>query len=243
LLTCLLTYLLTYLLIYILTYLLTSLLAYLHTYLLSYLLIYILTYIHTNLLTYLLIYLDTNLLTCLLTYILTPWSRILLEKLTGSQLVKEFPVFYGTRKFITAFTSARHLSLSSTSSIQSIVPHPTSWRSILILLSHLRLGYPSDPFPYQNPVYPSPLPPTRYMPSTSHFSTFYHPNNIVWAVQIIQLFEIRRSRTKNCTAWRGQDSNPGSNRMKHWYEQHRLQTFRTLAAVRNGLCFVLARQW
>ena len=34
---------------------------------------------------------------------------ILLEKLIGSQLVKKFPAFYGTRKFITAFTRARHL--------------------------------------------------------------------------------------------------------------------------------------
>jgi len=29
--------------------------------------------------------------------ILTPWSRVL-EKLTGFQLVKEFPAFYGTPK-------------------------------------------------------------------------------------------------------------------------------------------------
>ena len=28
------------------------------------------------------------------------------------QLVKKFPTFYGTRKFITVLTSARHLSLS-----------------------------------------------------------------------------------------------------------------------------------
>jgi len=42
---------------------------------------------------------------------LTAWSRVLLEKLTGSQLLKKFPEFYGTRRFITAFTSARHLSL------------------------------------------------------------------------------------------------------------------------------------
>jgi len=28
--------------------------------------------------------------------ILTPWCGILLEKLTGLQLVKKFPVFYGT---------------------------------------------------------------------------------------------------------------------------------------------------
>jgi hypothetical protein len=39
-----------------------------------------------------------------LTYLLTPWSRILLEKLTSLQPVKEFPALYGTRKFITAFT-------------------------------------------------------------------------------------------------------------------------------------------
>jgi hypothetical protein len=46
------------------------------------------------------------------TYLLTPWSRVLLEKLTGLQLVKKFPAFYGTRRFITALTSAHHLSLS-----------------------------------------------------------------------------------------------------------------------------------
>jgi hypothetical protein len=34
-----------------------------------------------------------------------------LEKLTGLQLVKKFPAIYRTRRFITAFTSARHLSL------------------------------------------------------------------------------------------------------------------------------------
>ena len=52
-----------------------------------------------------------HLLTDLFTYALTPLCRILLEKLPGSQLVKNFPAFYGTRRFITAFTSARHLSL------------------------------------------------------------------------------------------------------------------------------------
>jgi hypothetical protein len=43
---------------------------------------------------------------------LTPWSIGLLEKLTVSQLVRKFPAFYGTRRFITAFTRACHLSLS-----------------------------------------------------------------------------------------------------------------------------------
>jgi hypothetical protein len=59
-------------------------------------------------------------------YLLTPWNRVLLEKLTGLQLVKKFPAFYGTRMFLTVLTSARHLSLSSASPIQSSHPHPTS---------------------------------------------------------------------------------------------------------------------
>jgi len=45
-----------------------------------------------------------------ITHLLTPWSRVVLEKLTGSQVFKEFPVVYGTQRFITAFTSSRHVS-------------------------------------------------------------------------------------------------------------------------------------
>ena len=81
------------------------------------------------------------------TYLLTPLCRVLLEKLTGLQLVKKFPAFYGTRRFITALTSVRHLSLSWASPIQPTYPHPTSCRSILILSTHLRLGLPSGLFP------------------------------------------------------------------------------------------------
>jgi len=85
--------------------------------------------------------------TYLLTYLLTPWCRVLLEKLTGLQLVKKFPAFHRTRWFITALTTVRHLSLSWASPIQSIYPHPTSYRSILILSTHLRLGLPSGLLP------------------------------------------------------------------------------------------------
>jgi hypothetical protein len=41
---------------------------------------------------------------------------------------------------------SRHLSLSWASSIQSM-RHPTSWRSVLILSSHLRPGLPSGRLP------------------------------------------------------------------------------------------------
>ena len=81
------------------------------------------------------------------TYLLTPWCRVLLENLTGLQLVKKFPAYHGTQTFITALTSIRHLSLSWASPIQSIYPHPTSWRSILILSTHLHLDLPSGLLP------------------------------------------------------------------------------------------------
>ena len=101
-----------------------------------------------------------NLLHYLLTYLLTPWCRVLLEKLTGLQPVKKFPAFHGNRKFITALTSVRHLSLSWARLVQSIYPHSTSWRSILILFTHLCLGLPSGSFPPVSPARPyTPHPP------------------------------------------------------------------------------------
>jgi len=118
--------------------------------------------------------------TYLLTYLHTPWNAVLFEKLTGFQLVKKFPAFYGTGKFITEFTSARHLSLSWASSIQHITLHPTSWRFNIILLFtpvspkwSFILMFPP---PHQNPVHASPLPHTRYRPRSSHSSRSYQPN-------------------------------------------------------------------
>ena len=97
---------------------------------------------------------------------LTPWSRVLLEKLASLQLVKKFPAFYGTRRFLTAFTSARHLALSWASPIQFSYPNPTSWKSILILSSHLRLGLPSGLFPSGFPTSTlyTPLPTPKVYP-------------------------------------------------------------------------------
>jgi hypothetical protein len=37
---------------------------------------------------------------------LTPWSKVLLEKLIVAQLIKKLPTFHGTRMFITALTKA-----------------------------------------------------------------------------------------------------------------------------------------
>ena len=109
-----------------------------------------------------------------ITYLFTPWCRILLKKLTGLQLVKKFPAFHGTRRYITTLTSVRQQSLSWASPIQSIYPHPTSWRSILILSTHLRLGLPSgllpSGFPTKTLHIPSPHPYAPHAQSISFFS-------------------------------------------------------------------------
>ena len=120
-------------------------------------------------------------------YLLRSWSRVLLEKLTSFQRVKKYPAFYGTRRFITTVTNARHLSLSWARST------PTSH----FLKIHLNIILPSTPgspkccrsfrFSHQNPVYASPLPHTRYMSRSSHSSRFCHANNIGWGVHIIKL--------------------------------------------------------
>jgi len=107
----------------------------------------------------------------------TPWCRVLLEKLTGLQLVKNFPAFHGTRRFITALTSVRHLSLSWASPIQSIFPHPTSSRSILILSTHLRVGLPSGLLP-------------SGFPTKNLYTPFYSPICATCPAHLILLYFI-----------------------------------------------------
>jgi hypothetical protein len=114
------------------------------------------------------------------TYLLTPWCRDLPEQLTGLQLVKKFPAFHGTWRLITALKSVRHLSLFWASPIQSIYPHPTSWRSVLILFIHLCLGLPSG-------LYLSGFPTkTLYTPLSS-------PIRAIWPAHLIILDFITRT--------------------------------------------------
>jgi hypothetical protein len=66
-------------------------------------------------------------------------TRVLPERLIVSQLIKKFPAFYGTQRFINAFARARSFILSWTRSFQPATSHQVSLRSILVVSSHLRL--------------------------------------------------------------------------------------------------------
>ena len=133
------------------------------------------------------------LLTYSLTYLLTS-CRGLHEKLIGSQLVKKFPTFYGIRSFITAFTSACHLSLN----LRKIDPvHALTSHFLKIHLNIILTSMPGSSnwslslrFPHQNPVYTSALPHTCYMSRPPHSSRFDHSNNIGRGVQIIKVLII-----------------------------------------------------
>jgi hypothetical protein len=114
--------------------------------------------------------------------ILTPWSRVLLEKLTGFQLVKKYAAFYGTRRIIIALPSARHLYLPRPRSIQSMTPItlPPISAGVFQVVSFPQF---SPPKPYTNLSSPH----TCYMPCSSHYSRFYHPNNNGWGEQLTKL--------------------------------------------------------
>jgi len=79
----------------------------------------------------------------LLTYCMKQRTYWEAKRFSASQV----STFYGIWKFIIAFTISRHPSLSWARSIQSKPPHPTYWRSISLLSSHLRLGFSSGLFP------------------------------------------------------------------------------------------------
>ena len=123
----------------------------------------------------------------ILTYLLTPWSRVLLDKLIGSAASQEIlrifwkqKVHHRTHKCPPPVPILRQL-------------HPVLTTPSHFLKIHLNIILPSASrsphwslslrFPHQNPVHPSPLPHTRHMPRPSHSSRFYHRHNYFYTIR------------------------------------------------------------
>jgi len=109
-------------------------------------------------------------------FLIIPWSRVLLEKLTGSQLVKIFLAFYGTQMFITALTCPYPQINPVHSSPQSYV--------LKILLNSL-LSTPGSSkwplslrFPQEYPVQTSSLPIRATCPA--HLFLLVINSNDIW---------------------------------------------------------------
>jgi hypothetical protein len=107
-----------------------------------------------------------------LTYLLTPWSRVLLQKLTGFAASQEIPRILWNSK-------VHYRTHKCPPTVPILSPlHPVPTNPSHFLKIHLNIILPSTSgspqwslslrHPHQNPVHTSPLPHTRHLPSQSY---------------------------------------------------------------------------
>jgi len=70
---------------------------------------------------------------CHTTYLPTPWSRVFLKKVTGSQLVLKFPTFYGTRKSITTLQLLPTCPYPEPARLHNVIIHNIAMKTLHIL--------------------------------------------------------------------------------------------------------------
>jgi hypothetical protein len=115
-----------------------------------------------------------------LNLILITWIWVL-EKPQVSQLLKNFPSFYGIQRYIAMFTRAVKWSLSWVRWIQSIPPHHISLSSKVFLMVSVLLIF--SPISYMH----SSSPHECYMVYPSHSPSLDHSHYISSRVQVIML--------------------------------------------------------
>ena len=108
------------------------------------------------------------------TYLLTPWSRVLLEKLTGFAANQEIPRILWNPK-------AHHRTHKRPPTCPYPQPTPSNPHFLKIHLNIILTSTSWSPqwslylrFPHQNLVHTSPFLHTCHMPRPSHSSRFYH---------------------------------------------------------------------
>ena len=122
----------------------------------------------------------------------TPYSRVLLEKLTGFEANQEIPRILGNNPKVHYRTHKRPPPVPIPSQLHPVPTTPSHFLKI-----HLNIILPSTSwspqwslslrFLYQNPVHTSPFLHMCHMSRPSQSSRFYHPHYIGFRVQIIKL--------------------------------------------------------
>ena len=127
--------------------------------------------------------------------------------------VEKIPIFRGTRRFITVFTTAHHLLLYWARSIYSMNPSYSLKIHLNIILQfppRTSKRFPAFRFANQNPVRTSHLSHTCHMPRPSHSSSIDSQN--IWrGVQINKISPIwnfHHSLTEKETGIQKQDDGP-----------------------------------
>ena len=120
--------------------------------------------------------------TYLLTYLLTPWSRVLLEKLTGFAANQEIPLILWNPK-VHYRTHKRPPTVPILSHLHPVLTTPSHFLKIHLNIILLSMSWSpqwslSLRFPHRNLVHSSTFLHACHMPRPSHSPRFYHPHNI-----------------------------------------------------------------